>query len=128
MINWTKNELQQLDRKTRKKLTMYGAFHPKSNVNRLYLTRQEGGRGLIGAEETVRSEENSLGWYVMNNVQEIMRSVEKEGILRPNEIKDPKVWKRKNKEHHKNGWLDKPLHGQTAAAKKAWIKIRTGIG
>ena len=44
LINWTKNELQELDRKTRKKLTMYGAFHPKSNVNRLYLTRQgEGG-------------------------------------------------------------------------------------
>ena len=28
LIIWTKNELQQLDRKTRKKLTMYGAFHP----------------------------------------------------------------------------------------------------
>ena len=118
LINWTKNELQELDRKTRKKLTMYGAFHPKSNVNRLYLTRQEGGRGLIGAEETVRSEENSLGWYVMNNAHEIMRSIEKEGILRSNEIKDPKVWKRQNKEQHKNGWMDKPLHGQTAAATK----------
>ena len=118
LINWTKNEMQELDRKTRKKLTMYGAFHPKSNVNRLYLTRQEGGRGLIGAEETVRSEENSLGWYVMNNAHEIMRSIEKEGILRSNEIKDPKVWKRQNKEQHKNGWMDKPLHGQTAAATK----------
>ena len=50
LINWMINELQQLDRKTRKKLTMYGAFHHKSNVNRLYLTRQEGGRGLIGVE------------------------------------------------------------------------------
>ena len=40
LINWTKNEIQELDRKTRKKLTMYGAFHPKSNVNRLYLTRK----------------------------------------------------------------------------------------
>ena len=60
LINWTLNELQQLDRKTRKKLTMYGAFHAKSNVNRLYLARQKGGRGLIGVEDTVRREEHSL--------------------------------------------------------------------
>ena len=54
---WVDNLDEELtipfDRKTRKKLTMYGAFQPKSNVNRLYLTRQEGGRGLIGVEETV---------------------------------------------------------------------------
>ena len=118
LINWTKNELQELDRKTRKKLTMYGAFHPKSNVNRLYLTRKEGGRGLIGAEETVRSEENNLGWYVINNDHEIMRLIEKEGILRSKEIKDPKIWKQQNKEKHKSGWMDKPLHGQTADATK----------
>ena len=29
IINWTKAELQQMDRKTRKLLTMYGAHHPK---------------------------------------------------------------------------------------------------
>ena len=90
LINWTISELQKLDRKTRKKLTMYGAFHPKSNVNRLYLTQQEGGRSLIGVEDTVRREEDSLSWYIMNNDYEIMRSVEKEGILKNNEIKVPK--------------------------------------
>ena len=108
LINWTKNELQQLDRKTRKKLTMYAAFHPKSNVNILSLTRQEGGKGLIGIEETVRSEENSLGWYLMNNIHEIMRSIETEAIVRSNEIKDRKVWKRQNKENNKNEWMDNP--------------------
>lgn len=30
IIKWTDNELRTLDRKTRKILTMYGAFHPKS--------------------------------------------------------------------------------------------------
>ena len=121
LINWTLNELQQLDRKTRKKLTMYGAFHPKSNVNRLYLARQEGGRGLIGVEDTVRREENSLCWYIMNNDYEIMRSVEKEGILKNNEIKDPKVWKRQINEQHKNGWIGKALHGQTVNATKELV-------
>ena len=29
IIKWTKNELEELDRKTRKLMTMYGAQHPK---------------------------------------------------------------------------------------------------
>ena len=101
---------------------MYGAFHPKSNVNRLYLTRQEGGRGLIGVEDTARREENSLSWYIMSNDLEIMRSVEKEGILKNNEIKDPKVWKRQINEQHKNGWIDKVLHVQTVNATKELVQ------
>ena len=58
---------------------------------------------------------------MVNNVHEIMRSVEKEGALRSNKIKDPKVWKRQNKEQHNNGWIDKPLHGQTATTTKDLI-------
>ena len=121
LINWTINELQQLDRKTRKKLTMCGALHPKSNVNRLCLVRQEGDRGLIGVENIVRREENSLFWNIINNDYEIMRSVEKEGILKNNEIKDPKVWKRQINEQHKNGWICKALYGQTVNATKELV-------
>ena len=43
-----------------------------------------GGRGIIGAEDTVRREEDSLCWYIMSNDCEIMRLVEKEGILKTN--------------------------------------------
>ena len=41
---------------------MYGALHPKSDVERLYLKRKEGGRGLISLESCVREEENSVGF------------------------------------------------------------------
>jgi len=47
ILSWRVHELNSLDRKTRKIMTMHGAFHPKSDVDRLYLTRREGGRGLI---------------------------------------------------------------------------------
>ena len=46
-VSWTKSELQANDRKTRKLFTIYGALHPTSDVDRLYLPRKEGGRGLI---------------------------------------------------------------------------------
>ena len=37
IIRWTKEELKTLDRTTRKVLTINGAFHPKSDVDRLYV-------------------------------------------------------------------------------------------
>ena len=43
----TKDELANLDRKTRKIMSMNGALHTRSDVARLSLPRKEGGRGLI---------------------------------------------------------------------------------
>ena len=47
VIDWKSEELKELDRKTRKTMSLYGALHPKSDVDRLYLSRQKGGRGLV---------------------------------------------------------------------------------
>lgn len=46
IIDWTKAELQELDRRTRKLLTINGLLHPRADVDRLYVPRKEGGRGL----------------------------------------------------------------------------------
>ena len=42
--------MAKLDTKVRKFLTMYKMHHPKSDVDRLYLPRMEGGRGLLQLE------------------------------------------------------------------------------
>ena len=39
--SWRKSELQAIDRKTRKLFTIYGALHPKSDVDRLYIPRKK---------------------------------------------------------------------------------------
>ena len=39
IIRWNVNEVKELDRKTRKTLTMYNMFHQKGDVDRLYLKR-----------------------------------------------------------------------------------------
>ena len=49
-VKWTKNELDEIDRKTRKFLTFNKELHPRINVDRLYVSRMEGGRGLIGCK------------------------------------------------------------------------------
>lgn len=56
IVNWTKSELVELDRKTRKLLTIYGALHARSNVSRLYLRRREGGRGLISVDDATNTD------------------------------------------------------------------------
>jgi hypothetical protein len=50
IINWHQEELQKLDRKTRKLLTIHGQHHPKADVDRLYVPRKQGGRGLMQLE------------------------------------------------------------------------------
>ena len=47
VLDWTERELKAMDVKTRKFLTMFGVFHMKSSVDRLYMKRKDGGRGLI---------------------------------------------------------------------------------
>ena len=45
IVEWTKAELQEMDRKTRKIFTINRSLHPRSDVDRLYIKRTEGGRG-----------------------------------------------------------------------------------
>ena len=46
ILEWTKEEVHQIDVKTRKILTLTGNFHRNSSVDRLYTRRDQGGRGL----------------------------------------------------------------------------------
>ena len=42
ILEWKESELNNyLDRKSRRTMTMYGALHPKSDVDRLYNKRKE---------------------------------------------------------------------------------------
>ena len=64
IMDWTKEELQEMDKKTRKLLTINRALHPQADVDRLYLKRSEGERGMIGVEDCVTIETNSLMSYI----------------------------------------------------------------
>ena len=46
ILDWTIARIQAIDIKTRKLLCLSGNFHPNSDVDRLYLTRKNNGRGL----------------------------------------------------------------------------------
>jgi hypothetical protein len=50
IIDWRIEEIKQTDKKTRKMLTMYKVHHQKADIDRLYVTRKEGERGLVQVE------------------------------------------------------------------------------
>jgi hypothetical protein len=66
IINWHQEEIQKLDRKARKMLTIHGQHHPRADIGRLYVLRKEGGRGLMQVEGAYIAETVSLVEYVEN--------------------------------------------------------------
>ena len=51
VIKWSITDLETIDTRTRKLLTMNSMFHKKSDITRLYMQRSEGGRGLLSASQ-----------------------------------------------------------------------------
>ena len=49
-MEWTKGEISQFDVSVHKLLTSFNSHHPRSSIERLYLPRKIGGRGLISIE------------------------------------------------------------------------------
>ena len=64
IINWTITDLQRLDRKTRKLLTANRMLHPKADVDRLYLPRRDGDRGMIQIELSYRTTTIGMKHYL----------------------------------------------------------------
>ena len=52
-LKWTRQELKQMDQRTRKLMTIQQTLHLRHDVNRLYGSRKEGGKGLATVEDNV---------------------------------------------------------------------------
>jgi hypothetical protein len=67
IINWHQEEIQNLDRKTRKMLTIHGQHHPKAYI--------DGGRGLMQIEGDYITEVIKLKEYVEHTEDPLMQIV-----------------------------------------------------
>ena len=66
-------------------MTMHGALHPKSDIGRVYLSMEMGGRRLISCEGCAWMEENNLGWYVTNSVEPLIEGMKAAETIEYNE-------------------------------------------
>ena len=63
LLTGAKKELQKLDRKMRKLLTTHRHHHSKADVDRLYVPKKQGGRGLMQLREACTVEITKLVKY-----------------------------------------------------------------
>ena len=107
ILQWTKAELQQLDRQTRKLLTMYRGLSKRADVDRIYTKRIDGGRGLVSVEEAIMVEEASVERYRQKSKQNVIhiRLCEAEG-------KNIKDLKDSIQRQRRDGWGSKRMHGE----------------
>ena len=106
VVHWRKDELQEIDRKTRKLLTIYRTYHPQSDKGRLYVKRKTGGRGLTSVEDAVNIKINSLRTYVDNSEEQLLSEVRREGIIGQGKKNN------ENQMEHENAYRNKAFHGR----------------
>ena len=92
-------------------MAMYGGLHPKSDVDRLCVKRKEGGRGLISVEQCIREEENSLGFYVANSEENLIRGVSKAETINTRETITSVEFKKQKANELKEKGNAKRIHG-----------------
>ena len=63
-LKWTRDELRQIDQRTRKLMTMHKALHSRDDVDRLYVPRKEGERGLASIEDCVDTSIQRIEDYI----------------------------------------------------------------
>ena len=88
---------------------MHKALHPKSNVDRLYISRKEGGRGFFSVEDTVETSKIGLERYVQESKERLLIAAKRSDMKVKETVKERKD--RRTKEC-KERWKEKVLYGQ----------------
>ena len=89
--------------------TIFGALHPKSDVDRLYIPRIEGGRDLISINDCVELAIRDLEVHVHRIEERLIQAARGDKI---EGLEAASVLKRSKKEKRLEDWEEKVLHGQ----------------
>lgn len=90
-VDWRKTELAKLDRRTWRGFDMNGWLHSRAGIVRLYLSRNEGRRGLISVEVCMELARVDIDSNVYNSEGNLLKAARLTARYRetknPNEIK-----------------------------------------
>ena len=64
-----------MDQRTRKLMTMHKALDPRDDVDRLYVSRKEGGRRLASIEDTVDASIQQLEDYIEKHERGLITAI-----------------------------------------------------
>ena len=120
-LKWTRDK--QMNQITRKLMTMHKALHPRDDVDRVYVSRKEGGTGLASIEDTVDVSIQRLEDYIEKYERELITTIRNDT---DNTIDERMTTTRKQK------WEGKQLYGRlkrlinNISHQKIWTWLRKG--
>ena len=132
-LDWTGAESEQMNRKTRKLMTMHRALNPKSDVARIYLSRKEEGSRLISVEDTVKLAILGLERYVLTSEEGLLiaaRRVNGDYEQHLGMIESVKEFKERRRNERSFVLKQKKLHEQFfnqiegSAGEEIWLCLR----
>ena len=74
--------------KTRNIMTSKRSLHPRSSVEKLYMKRKEGGRGLISVEDYITSESTGLYDYMKESKEDMLSGALVENVIEEGDTKE----------------------------------------
>ena len=104
-------------------MTMHKALHPRDDVDRIYVPRKEGGRGLASIEDSVDASIQRLKDYIEKHEGGLITAI-RNNTDNTIDNRMIKTWKQK--------WEEKQLHGRfkrlinNIAHDKTWTCLRKG--
>ena len=122
-LNWTRDEIKQMDQRTRKLMTIHKALHPRDNVDRLFVPRKEEGRGFASIEDSVDASIQRLEENIEKTRRGLITAIRNDT---DNTIDDRMTTTRKQK------WEKKQLYGRfkrlinNISPQKTWTWLRKG--
>ena len=120
---WTRDEIKQMHQRTRKLMIMHKALHPRDDVDRLYVSRKEGGRGLASIEDSVDASIQRLEVYIEKHKRRLITTIRNDT---DNTIDNRMTTTRQQK------WEEKQLYGRfkrlinNISHEKTWTWVRKG--
>ena len=121
-LKWTRDELKQMDQRTRKIMTMHKALHPRDDSDRVYFSRKEGGRVLASTEVRVDASIQRLEDYIQKHAG---------GLITATRNDTDHTMDNRMTITRKQKWEGKQLHGRfkrliNISLDKTWTWLRKG--
>ena len=119
----TREEFKQMDQRTKKLMSMHKALHPGDNVDRLYVSRKEGGRGLASIEHSVDALIQRLEDYTEKHEGGLITAIKNDT---DNTVTNRMTitWKQKWEEKHLYGRFKRLIND--VSHKKTWTWLKKG--
>ena len=122
-LKLTRDELRQMDQRTRKLMTIHKALHPRDDVERLYVPRKEGGRGLAIIKDSVDASIQRLEDYTEKHERGLISAIRND----TDNTRDERM-----KRTSKQKWEKKQLYDRfkrlinNISHQKTWTRLRKG--